>query len=112
MPLQDYLIVQDKQPTQYELAPKQEWRTLQSCSKFQSQSVHIYGYVFLDTGGQNHGQTLKTQWFFSNETCTDTHLLASCGKDSSTGTRMGKRTESGMSVCSSKTRIILVGTRG
>ena len=31
--------------------------------------------------GQNHGQTLKIQWFFLSEICTDTHLQASCGRD-------------------------------
>ena len=65
------------------LAPKYKWRTLQNCSKFQSQTVHFCRYVFLDTNGPNHGQTLKTQRFLSNENCTDTHLLPSCGKDSS-----------------------------
>ena len=33
--------------------------------------------------GRTHCQTLKTQWFLSNEICTDTHLQASCGKDRS-----------------------------
>ena len=36
-----------------------------------------------NTHGQNHGQTLKIQWFFSNGICNGHHLLASCGKDSS-----------------------------
>ena len=52
-------------------------------SEFQSQNVQIFGYVFHDTNGQNHGQTLKTQWFLLDEICTDTHLRSSCGKDSS-----------------------------
>ena len=47
-----------------------------------AQSVLIYGYVFHHTNGQNHGQTLKTPQFLSNEACSDTRLLASCGKDS------------------------------
>ena len=34
-----------------------------------------------DTSGPNLGQTSKTQWFLSNEMCTITRLLASCGKD-------------------------------
>ena len=33
--LRDYLIVQDKPPTQYLFTPKSEWRTLQGCYKFQ-----------------------------------------------------------------------------
>ena len=31
---------------------------------------------------KNHGP-LKIQWFLLNEICADTHLLVSCGKDSS-----------------------------
>ena len=78
----NYLIVQDKPPTQYPLTPMSKWRTLQGCSKCQRQSVQIYGYVFHDTCGSNHGQTSKTP-FFSTENCTDTRLPASCGKESS-----------------------------
>ena len=68
------LFVQDKPPMQYQLTPKQKWRTLQGCWRFQSQSVQIYGYVFHDTSGPNLGQTLKTQRFFLNEICTHVHL--------------------------------------
>ena len=39
------------------------------------------GYVFHDTTGQNHSQGSKTQWFLSNEICTEPHLLPSCRKD-------------------------------
>ena len=46
-------------------------------------SFQIYGYVFHDMNDPNLGQTSKTQWFFSNEICTDTHSLDYCGKDSS-----------------------------
>ena len=38
-------------------------------------------WIRLPRHGQNHGQASKTQWFFSNEICTDIHLPASCGKD-------------------------------
>ena len=43
---------------------------------------------FMDTSSttqvaQRHGQTLKIQWFFSNDICTETHLQTSCGRDSS-----------------------------
>ena len=48
-----------------------------------SQNVQIFGYAFHDTDGQNHCPTLKTQWFFLNEICMDTHLQGYCGKDSS-----------------------------
>ena len=44
---------------------------------FQSQHVQIFGYVFHDTSGPNHGQTQKIQWFLLIEICLDTHLLAS-----------------------------------
>ena len=53
----------------------------QNYRKFQSQNVQIDWYVLHDTRGQNHSQTLKIQWFFFCEICTDTHLQASCGKD-------------------------------
>ena len=49
--------------------------------KLQSLNVQMYGYLFHDTRGPNHGQTSKAQWFLSNEICTDIHLLASCAKD-------------------------------
>ena len=45
-----------------------------------SQCVQIYGYVFHDINGPNHGPTLKIQSIFLNEICTDTHLLVSCEK--------------------------------
>ena len=38
--------------------------------------------AFFDgTSGRNHCQTLKIQWYLSNEICTDTHLRDCCGKD-------------------------------
>ena len=57
--MRDYLIVMDKQLTQYLPMSKKHWRTLADCSNFQSQNAHIYGYVFHDTNGKNHGQTVK-----------------------------------------------------
>ena len=51
--------------------------------KTRSQSVQIFGYVFHDAHGPNHGQTLKIPWYLSNEICTVTHSQASCGKDNS-----------------------------
>ena len=112
---EDNQIVQDRPPTQYQLTPKKKWRTLQGCSEFQSQSVQISGYVFHDTSGPNLGQTSKTQWFLLNETCIDTHLLASCWKD-----RLRrffwdldeKKYRLGLSVWSSESGIVLVGIRG
>ena len=70
-------------PTQYPLTTKLRWRMLQDCSDFRGPNVQIYGSVFHDTNGPNHGQSLTIQWFLLNRICTDTHLLASCGKDSS-----------------------------
>ena len=46
--------------------------------KFQCQNVLIFGNVFHETIGPNHGQTLKTLWFLLNGICTVTHLLACC----------------------------------
>ena len=53
---------------------QEKWRTLQSYLNSRSQNVQINGYVFHDTNGRNLGQASKTQWFLSNETCTDTPL--------------------------------------
>ena len=77
--------------------------------------IFIDGYVFHGTSGQNLGHTMKIQWFLLNEICSDTHLLASCGRDISKKYHWdldGKSTELGVSVCSSETKIVLVGTRG
>ena len=50
--------------------------------------------VFHDTDGQNHGQKLRTQWFRSNEYCTDILLQDYCGRKKGRehfiGTGMGK----------------------
>ena len=64
------------------------------------------------TNGKNLGRPLKIQWFFLNEICTVTHLLGSCGKEVLLEFWMGVNTELGMSVCSSKTMIILIGLCG
>ena len=55
----------DHKCTLFLLTPKQDWRTLPDCSKFQRHNVHICKYM--DTSptthiAQNHGQTLKIQW--------------------------------------------------
>ena len=59
------------------------WRTLPDCSKFQSQNVQTYAYVFHDMNGRNPGKTLKIPWFFLNEIYTDTHWRDCYGKDNS-----------------------------
>ena len=75
-----------------------------------------YGYVLHDANGPNHGQTLKILWYLSNEIYVDTHWQDCCGKDSSRKFYWNldgeKSTTLGMSACSSKTRIILIGKRG
>ena len=60
-----------------------DWRTLQDSSEFRSQNVYIFGYVFHDTNGQNHGLTLKIQWYLLNDICPVTHSQTLCGKDTS-----------------------------
>ena len=88
---------------------------LPDCSEFQSQHVHKYRYFFHDTSGQNLGPTSKAQWFLLNELCTDTQLQASYGEDNFrkvNGSWMGKGFKLGMLVCSSTTRIILIGIHG
>ena len=67
--------------------------------------------VFHDINGQNLGQT----WFLLNEIYSDIHLLVSCGTG---GLRKfqwnldGNKSELGMPVCSSKTKIVLIRIRG
>ena len=53
------------------LHPGQNGRRSKVVSKFQSQNVQIYGYVFHDTSDPNLGQASKTQSFFLNETCVN-----------------------------------------
>ena len=43
------LIVQEKQPTQYQHTLRQRWRKLPDCSKFPSQNVQTFGHAFHDT---------------------------------------------------------------
>ena len=43
------------------------WRMLPHCSKFLSQTVQTYGYVFRETNGQNPVTKLKILWYFLNE---------------------------------------------
>ena len=48
--------------------------------EFQSQDVQIYGYVFHDTNGQNHGQTLNILWHFLNEIVRSSITWIAMGK--------------------------------
>ena len=57
----------------------------------------------------------QTLWFLLNEICLDTQSQDCCGADNLKtfiGTWIGKSTELGVSLCSWKTRIILIGIRG
>ena len=104
----------DKQLMQYPRTLRENWRTLPDCSKILSQNVQTHGYVFHDTHCQNHGQTLKIQWWLWNEICTDTHQHDCLWKDSSKKLYWNlevKKYQIG-NVCSSKTMIILIGIRG
>ena len=40
------------------------------CWKFQSHNVQIFGFVYHDTNGQNHGPVWKTQSFLLKGICT------------------------------------------
>ena len=66
--------------------------------KFQGQNVQIFGFVYHDTNGQNHGPVWKTQWFLSKGICTVILWQDYYGKGnlkSSTGTRFGKSSKIG-----------------
>ena len=64
-----------KQPTQYLRTPRYKWKTLLNCSEFRNLCVQfIWIRIPRQRDGQSHGQTFRTQWFLSNETCTDTLL--------------------------------------
>ena len=56
---------------------------IQHCSNFPRLSFLTYGYVYHDTSGQNHGTSLKNQWFFGKGISTDTPLQDCYGRDSS-----------------------------
>ena len=62
---------------------------------------------------RNPWQTWKIPWYFSNEICMASAYQDFYGKDNSRKfCWMGKRTELGMSVCSSKTKINVIGLCG
>ena len=61
------LCVMNNQLMQYPRTFRLNWEMLPDCSEFQSQNVQTYGCVSHDKNGQNHAQTLKIQWYFSNE---------------------------------------------
>ena len=52
------------------LHPGQNGRCTDVMKKFRSQNVQIFGYVYQNTSGPNHGPMWKTQSFLLNEICT------------------------------------------
>ena len=82
-----------------------KWRTLPDCSKFQSQNVQTYGYVFHDkwpnswANIENLVGTSRTKFIW---TPISWIVKRKTIRGSSIGTWMGKSTESGMSISSSK----------
>ena len=75
------------------------------------ENVQTFGYVFHDTNGRNLGQTLKILWHLSNEIFMDIPWQDCYGKDL-LEPGWDKCTKMGMYVCSTKTRIILIGKCG
>ena len=41
--------------------------------KIPKSECQMFGHVFLDTHGQNHGEKLNIPWYFLKETCTVIH---------------------------------------
>ena len=77
--------------------------------------VQTYGYVYHDRSGPNLGTPLNTEWFLLKETCTDIQLLGLQWERQVEEVLLELGVESpelGMSICSQKTRIILIGIRG
>ena len=76
------------------------------CSEFHNQPLQIYGYVFHDINGKilvRHRRSSGSSWTKFVRTPICWTLV---------GTWMGQRTELGMSICSLKTSIIVIGIRG
>ena len=61
---------QDKQPMQCQLTPRSKCKMHHRYWKFQSQNVHVLGYVCQNTNGLNRGPAWKTQSFLLSEICT------------------------------------------
>ena len=51
---------QDKQLTQYPVIPRSKWEMYLRYWKFQNRNVQIFGYVYQNTNGPNHGPVWKT----------------------------------------------------
>ena len=81
------------EPTQYQLTPRSKMEDAPKLLKI-PKSECPDKWIRLP---RHKWQTFKTRWFLLNEICTDTHLAASCGRDS----------ELGMFVRASKARLFL-----
>ena len=71
-----------------------KWKMHRRHSKFQSQNVQFFGYVYQSINGQNHGTEWKTQSFLLSEICTVSFGRTVVGKairESSIKTRLGKK---------------------
>ena len=80
---QDYHDAQDKRQTQYPLTPKSKWKMHQRYWKCQRQNVQIFGYVYHDTNGRNHGPVWKIHLSLINGICTVLLWHDCCGKGNS-----------------------------
>ena len=89
---------------------------LEELLKFQSQRVHVYGYVFPRHTWPKSWSNSKDPVVLLERNLYGHRFAGFLGgkivRRSSTGTWMGKSLGLGMSVCSSRTRIMLVGIHG
>ena len=79
MSYQDYQDAQDKQQTQYQLTPRSKWKMHHHCSKFRSQNVQMFGYVYQNT----NGPVWKIRSFFLSEMWTVILWQDHCGTGNS-----------------------------
>ena len=63
---QDYRDAQEMQQMQYLLIPRSKWKMHPLYWKFYSQNVLIFGYVYRNTNGQNHGRKLRKKFQIEN----------------------------------------------
>ena len=84
-------------------------------SKFPSQNVRMYGYVFQNINGRSRGNTVRSNcssWTKILRTPTRRTLVGKTVRKNIDDTWLGKSTKLGMLVLSQKTKIILVGLCG
>ena len=75
----------------------------------------IFGFVYHDTNGLNHGPVWKTQSFHLNGICTVIFWQTIVGTaiwESSIGTRLGKSFKLGMFICQPSKRTIPISVCG